>query len=302
MQQHTDWQTPGFDLEPVAEATGPFARRDFLQTLWDHRAVPGEELLLVEAKDAFVALRRRGGGVEFIGEADLTDYHSPLGSEVPALVADFASAARGSRFRLDSLPLEAAEVIAKGFHEAGVSVSRREHAVVAVLPLPASFEEYLASIGKKERHEVRRKRRRYEAVGGEVRIESHFGAGPAVDEFVRLHRLAAGAKGEFMTTGMAALFADLLAQPGWRLDLLVADAGVAAAMIGYADDEGYYLYNSAYDPALRDASPGMVLLAAAIERCIENSLSRFDFLKGDESYKFRLGAQPRPLFVIEAVT
>ncbi len=181
-------------------------------------------------------------------------------------------------------------------------MSRREHAVVAVLPLPSTFDEYLAGIGKKERHEVRRKRRRYEAVGGEVRIESHFGPGPAVDEFVRLHRLAAGAKGDFMTSEMALLFADLVVQPGWRLDLLVADAGVAAAMIGYADDDGYYLYNSAFDPALRDASPGMVLLAAAIERCIEDGLARFDFLKGDEPYKFRLGARPRPLFVIEAVT
>ena len=32
----------------------------------------------------------------------------------------------------------------------------------AVIELPGSFDDYLAGIGKKQRHELRRKRRRYE--------------------------------------------------------------------------------------------------------------------------------------------
>ena len=37
-----------------------------------------------------------------------------------------------------------------------------------------------------------------------------------------------------------------------------------------------------------------------IETAIEEGLPRFDFLKGDEVYKFRLGAEERPLFRLEA--
>ncbi len=37
-----------------------------------------------------------------------------------------------------------------------------------------------------------------------------------------------------------------------------------------------------------------------IEHTIEQGFGVFDFLKGDEDYKVRLGASPRPLFVIEA--
>ena len=47
------------------------------------------------------------------------------------------------------------------------------------------------------------------------------------------------------------------------------------------------------------ASPGIVLLAVVIERLIADGVSRLDLLKGDEPYKFRLGATPRQLYRIE---
>jgi CelD/BcsL family acetyltransferase involved in cellulose biosynthesis len=39
-----------------------------------------------------------------------------------------------------------------------------------------------------------------------------------------------------------------------------------------------------------------VLLGLLIDRSIRSGLEVFDFLKGDEAYKFRLGAEPRPLY------
>ena len=50
------------------------------------------------------------------------------------------------------------------------------------------------------------------------------------------------------------------------------------------------------------ASPGVVLFSAMIETEIERGAAVFDFLKGDEQYKFRHGAQPRQLYVIEGRT
>ena len=44
---------------------------------------------------------------------------------------------------------------------------------------------------------------------------------------------------------------------------------------------------------------GIVLIAAMIERSIADGLVRFDFLKGDERYKYHLGAVERPLSVLE---
>jgi len=61
----------------------------------------------------------------------------------------------------------------------------------------------------------------------------------------------------------------------------------------------YYLYNSASDPAVGHASPGVVLVSALFEDRIARGTRIFDFLKGDEPYKFRYGARPRPLFLLE---
>lgn len=294
----TDWNHPGFGLPPLAAATGPFCRRPFLAAVSEFD--PGE-VILAGSDDALLALRRVDDTIFFAGDPDYTDYHSPLGTGVDDLVAEVARSEAPSRFVLDSLPEEAAKPLAAGLSEAGWSVQVEEHEVTAVLHLPETFDDYLTAIGKKERHEVRRKRRRFERIVGEIRHETHRGQGWAFDEFVRLHRLAPGDKGQFMTEERCRLFAVLAELDGWRFDLLRTPDDTAAAIVfGFSNDIGYFLYNSAFDPALGDASPGVVLLGSMIEQAIEEDHPTFDFLKGDEQYKFRLGAQPRPLFTVVA--
>ena len=106
-----------------------------------------------------------------------------------------------------------------------------------------------------------------------------------------------------MTPGRESFFRSLADLPGCRIDVVSgeSDAPVAAA-IGFQDSEGYYLYNSAYDPANRAISPGIVMLMLLFEQAIEAGVAIFDFLKGDESYKSRLGAQPRPLYALVGQT
>ena len=83
------------------------------------------------------------------------------------------------------------------------------------------------------------------------------------------------------------------------MDLLADQQGRATACVfGYSDADGYYLYNSSFDPAFSSSSPGVVLLSSMIEKAVREELSRFDFLKGDETYKRRLGAVHRPLYTV----
>ena len=46
----------------------------------------------------------------------------------------------------------------------------------------------------------------------------------------------------------------------------------------------------------------MVLVDRLVAAAIEAGRPRFDFLKGDEAYKYRTGAVARPLFALEAAT
>lgn len=289
---------PGYALEAVADGTGPFCTQAFLSVV--SRYDEGETFV-VSAADAFIPLRRIDDVVMFAGDSEVTDYHTPRGPGTEALISSVADESPASRFLLDSLPEEAAKPLAAGLVDAGWTVQTRLHEVAAVLSLPDTIDEYMSAIGKKQRHEVRRKRRRYEDVVGEIRLETHQGTGWAFDEFLRLHLLAQGEKGQFMTPERQAFFTELAALDGWRLDLLCTEESTAVAVVfGYSDATGYYLYNSGYDPALAEASPGVVLLGSMIERAIEEDRGRFDFLKGDEVYKFRLGAERRPLTEIVA--
>lgn len=102
-----------------------------------------------------------------------------------------------------------------------------------------------------------------------------------------------------MSPARARFFAALHDDVGGVIDVLRGGDGVAvAAGFGFEDAAGYYLYNSAFEPEAATASPGIVLVNLLIEHAIRRGLPRFDFLKGSEPYKFRLGARPRPLYRI----
>ena len=288
---------------PVAPRIGPFAGRHFLSTVWRHTAEPWQTPRVLADGKGEVVLVEDSDGVGLAGHEDLVDYRSPVGDSVPLLAEYFGKLGRGHTLRFDSLPATAADVFTAALDRVGIPHRTVAHTATAVVDLPGSFDDYLMSIGKKERHETRRKRRRFEAALGKPRVVTFGEAGPALEEFFRLHRRAEGAKGSFMTDRMSGMFGDLLGGEGWRLDALYGDdPRPAAAVIGYTDQDGYYLYNSAYDPDLRGASPGVVLLSELIRSSIERGLEVFDFLKGDETYKFKMGARSRSLFVIEGAT
>lgn len=263
-------------------------------------ATPTDELIVADDGAGLIAATLSGGSVGFAGHEDVTDYHSPRGHITPDLITQLAGVVpAGAAFRFDSLPAEAAEVLTAALLGSAADVARTQHEVAAVLPLPATFDDYLMAIGKKERHETRRKRRRFAAEIGEPHLARVAGA-DQVRLFANMHRLSSGDKGGFMSDEMEEFFLALHEQADAVIDVLMGDDGVpVAAGFGFEDAASYYLYNSAYDPDAGHASPGVVLVSMLIENAIESRRTTFDFLKGDETYKFRLGATERPLFALE---
>lgn len=300
MNLHTGIPSGVERLEPRAPATGPFARPAFLHAVTE---LTGEPVATVTDQATALVVVPGADEVTLAGDAELTDYHCPLGSEVKSAVACLVdSVAPGTRFRFDSLPGEVADELVDAFAASGIDAGRERHAVTAVVDISAGYDAYLEAIGKKQRHEVRRKRRRYEDEVGALVHEVHDGHDWAIEEFFRLHRLSDGDKGSFMTTEHEQFFRRLAAQDGWRIDVLRVPGAerATACLFSYVDAEGVYLYNSAYDPGLRDASPGVAIVGSMIEQACREGLPRFDFLKGDEVYKFRLGAHERPLYEVTA--
>jgi CelD/BcsL family acetyltransferase involved in cellulose biosynthesis len=279
---------------PLAPSVGPFPHRAFLEA--SARYGPGEPLVVSDGENA-MAVVVIDGVARFVGEHHLTDYHSPLGSDADALVALLIADLGTLPMSLDSLPHEAADPLATAFGAAGRSVERLDDESCRVIDLSESDGDHWESLLRsKHRHEVRRKRRRYEEARGSSEFGSgsdHFGA------FVALHRSSRGDKAGFMTDAVESFFAELLLLPGAQLDVLLHAGAVEAAAFGFEDSDGYYLYNSAYDSDAADLSPGIILADHLIGRTLSKGLRRFDFLKGGEIYKQRLGAKERPLVRLE---
>lgn len=295
------WTSPSFELPPIAANVGPFPHREFLATWWEQRGTG--ELIPSDTGDSVAVLTVNDDVVEFAGEADLTDYHSPLGSsQVPALAKVVAELPSRYQLVLDSLPTEACGAVRAALHAVGLATEVEEHEASAVLLLPPTFDDYLMSIGKKERHELRRKRRRFDNERGTATLERRTGR-DAVRLFAELHRRSSGDKGSFMTDSMEEFFFALHEQAGGVIDMLVDPSGdVASAVFLFESNNATYLYNSAFNPDVGHLSPGNVMLSHLIEQAIEQEHRVFDFLKGKETYKFRLGAEARPLFRVSATT
>jgi CelD/BcsL family acetyltransferase involved in cellulose biosynthesis len=184
-----------------------------------------------------------------------------------------------------------------------LNVEREDVCPVVRLPEGASFDHYLGTLGKKERHEIRRKMRRAEAVGDVALTDS---ADPLadLDAFIDLHQRKWGERGLFPPTpggGASRTFVRRLfeeqrdAAAPLRLSFLtLGDRRIAAGLM-FEKDGAYLYYNAGVDPDARNLSPGVLLVAAYLKRALSEGIGRFDFLRGDEGYKYEWGAVDEPI-------
>lgn len=174
-----------------------------------------------------------------------------------------------------------------------------------VLRLPESWDAYLATLSGKNRHELRRKIRKLEAELPEVGVRSVTAPAEvdtALTHFLRLHRLSRTGKAKFMDERMERFFRmalGTLAAAGWvRLWFLDSVGTPVASFICTEYGESVGLYNSGFDPAHSRLAPGIVLLGHVIRDAIECRIPVFDFLRGDEPYKYAFGPIPTELLSV----
>ncbi|MCA1841039.1 MAG: GNAT family N-acetyltransferase [Actinobacteria bacterium] len=256
-----------------------------------------------------------GRRIRFLGGDDLTDYLGPL-SRDPSITPKIADAMinllkNDPPFAWDwfdakclPVPFGFAEWLVEAADRHSMSFEIHEEELSAVLALPGTFEEYLAALNKKNRHELRRKMRRFdqEIPGSRLVRATQGSLHEDLLRFVNMHRGSEGLKGKFFLPERAFFFArlaDSFMPKGWlSLDFLEGEDATIASTFSFTFDGVFYLYNSAYDPRFRSASPGLVLVAKLIERSIEEGLHTFDFLRGRERYKTDLGGEPLPLYSV----
>lgn len=183
-----------------------------------------------------------------------------------------------------------------------VTTEREDVCPVVTLPEGIDFDGFLGTLDKKERHEIRRKVRRAEAAG-DVRLTTSPNPLAHLNDFIDLHQKRWGADGLFPPTpggDCSRRFFRYLFQhfgpngPAKLTRLTVGDRLIASG-IHFDDGERIAYYNAGIDPAARDLSPGVVMVARYVQMAAESGRREIDFLRGNEPYKYEWGAVDQPI-------
>ncbi len=306
----SDWNA----LIRQSRSNGMFLGWQWQSTWWDCCGEGQLNVILVRDAGQLVGVAplfvlddcwRLAGGEEV---ADFLDWFAKPGyeSEVAVACCDAIRDLGGSRIVLRNLRADSLinQEIGHQREFAAWNVRREVEDVSPRLELPSSWEEYVSSLSKKDRHELRRKVRRLQSAGRvhwySVRPEEFSSAD--LHDFVRLHRLSAPDKAGFMTDHMADFFGRLMATflPSGQalLYFLELDGHRIASTICFSFEDEMLLYNSGYDPEYSRLSAGLLLKAFCIDDAMSQGKRVFDFLQGSEPYKYDLGGVDAPIYQI----
>lgn len=318
VERFSDWEALGIGeagwnrLVERCRAPVPFATWQF-QTAWFRAFAPGP-LHLLAAQDGagewagvlplYETPTPDGPVLRLVGGTDIADYLDLIavaGREEEVWKAMLPALAHLPWRTVDLRPVPAASatpgLLASLAAASGLACRAEVEDRCPVVELPETWEGYLAGLSGKDRHELRRKLRRADAGRPRVEVARTPPAMAALmDGFVALHRQSKVGKSRFMDAPMEAFFRDLgraLSAAGLAaLWMLWLEERPVAALFCLEQAGTVGLYNSGFDPDARAMSPGVVLIARTIEDAIRRGFRRYDFLRGEEPYKYGFGAVP----------
>ncbi|MCS6862563.1 MAG: GNAT family N-acetyltransferase [Abditibacteriales bacterium] len=178
------------------------------------------------------------------------------------------------------------------------------------LTLPPTWRDYLSLVGKNTRSNLSRYPKRLAA---SFDVEYHLVTAPdtldrTLTALFDLHARRWRQRGLpgvlFSPRRQAfhrALCRRLLARNRLRLFALRLDGREVAVLLNYFYAGKYFFFIGGFDPTYARWSVGTVLFGHAIRYAIEEGAREFDFLRGEEEYKYRLGAHDRPYRTLKVV-
>ena len=301
----------------------PFLRHEYLDAWWQTRGGgewPQAELAIVAARRAgalvgiaplFKAVNRNGkpallllGSIEISDFLDLIVRPGDLAEFAGELLAYLAGSPQVPAWQeldcynlFDSSPsLAALQAAAKA---RGWAYRCELLQQAPYIPLPGDWETYLAGIDKKQRHEIRRKMRRADEMGAAVQVRFTDDPQRLEDDVEGFMTLMAQdpEKAVFLTPPMRQhmrLVTRCAFEAGClQLAFLEINGEKAAAYLSFDYLDRMWVYNSGIDQRFIEYSPGWVLLGHLLRWANENKRSEFDFMRGNEDYKYRFGAIDR---------
>jgi CelD/BcsL family acetyltransferase involved in cellulose biosynthesis len=308
----------------------PMRSWDWLATWWKHYGAPGERSLYVigvvddaeNAQGTLVGLapwylertRMHGNILRPLGSGEVcTDhqsilYHPDHLAGVASTIAEYVTTKNDQWDRLELLAVDKGDeamALLVGELEARDSlVSGKQAETCWIIDLPATWDEYLASLSRPHR---RRLRQCYDRKVCSGRSCWHVATNPnqleqAWKVLVDLHqrrRTGLGESGCFASNQFYEFHREvtsrLLATGQLRMSWVEFDGAPFTAEYHFSSPDTVFTYQCGIDTNRLDESPGRLAHLLVTKRAIEEGYDRFDFLRGDEPYKSHYRAAPKPM-------
>lgn len=170
------------------------------------------------------------------------------------------------------------------------------------------WDSYVSTLSKSQRYNFRRRQRKLEK-DYEVKFEeadSEESRSRCLKALVDLHLKRWDTKGgsDALEEDSHKDFHEIMTrkglEQGWlKLYVLWLDGKPAAALYGYLYGGKFYFYQSGFDPDFYKQSVGLVIMGLAIQKAIEAGAQEYDFLHGNESYKYSWTDSDRELIRLD---
>jgi len=203
-------------------------------------------------------------------------------------------------------------LLSEGMRLSGFHVQAQRVTSCPFIPLPRSWDDYLAALTPNARYLVRRSLRDFEKwAAGAGRVEraasrEEVEQGAAILRTLHAERWSAtGAGGCFASPRFADFHARAMPQLWQKNELellwLTVSGEPIAALYNVVRNGVVYFYQSGRRLDLpKSIRPGIVLHAHAIRAAIERGCREYDFLAGTSRYKLDLALASRPLVTLRA--
>jgi CelD/BcsL family acetyltransferase involved in cellulose biosynthesis len=183
----------------------------------------------------------------------------------------------------------------------------REHVQCSVLRLPQSTKDLPDIFSPHQRANLRNARSRLQrAGGGVIEIAAAGNVSEFLDDLFTLHT------SRWSGQGQPGVLADrqvrefhkcsaprLLENGLLYLSRLRVGDRTAAVIYSLRLADTTYCYLQGFDPQFSSLSPGTQLMFSVISDTVRQGMRKFDFLRGQESYKQHWRAEPEPTFRIQ---
>ncbi len=188
-----------------------------------------------------------------------------------------------------------AEILEKIIPKNGLKIVKHECATCPYIQLSSSWEDYIESLSKNTRYNVKRRMRNLEK-NFKVRYfiwENIEKLEYAMERLAFLHNKRweeKGSRHSFSSKEYNAFHKTVardFALKGWlNLSCLELNGEIVGMLYDYRYKTKLFYYQGGFDPALYKHSLGLVLRAYVIQKAIEDGIEEIDLLKGGYDHKY----------------